>query len=281
METINQMASTAMKAVWGKERPTKLTMNQSLALRVTYPEESPMMLTGQDDQKRVASNMNGNANGNLNGHDNTHASQHVNGSANGSANDSTNTSTPTLANKSKSQHDLTANDEDKRRDLDVEADRQDTQDQKDKPKTKPEDEEDEDSEPKLEGKGPQPLEVVAKEHGGNAAFKEDSKPSDPSDSASENNERKSDESKGTGEQYIKTTGLAADGGDFDATKPGAGREADRLMEEKGIHHEEGDNKKGGSDGDSHGHGHGHGNSHGKDKDKPSLGERIKNKLHKH
>ena len=32
---------------------------------------------------------------------------------------------------------------------------------------------------------------------------------------------------GTGEKYIKSTGTAADGGDFDATKPGAGREADR------------------------------------------------------
>ena len=34
-------------------------------------------------------------------------------------------------------------------------------------------------------------------------------------------------SEGTGEQWVKTSGLAADGGDFDATKPGAGREADR------------------------------------------------------
>ena len=32
---------------------------------------------------------------------------------------------------------------------------------------------------------------------------------------------------GTGTQYVKTTGVAAEGGDFDATKPGAGREADR------------------------------------------------------
>jgi hypothetical protein len=40
--------------------------------------------------------------------------------------------------------------------------------------------------------------------------------------------------KGTGEQWIKTSGIAAEGGDFDATKPGAGREATRLMEEKGI-----------------------------------------------
>jgi len=40
---------------------------------------------------------------------------------------------------------------------------------------------------------------------------------------------------GTGEEWVKTSGMHADGGDFDATKPGAGREADRLLEEKGIH----------------------------------------------
>ncbi len=33
--------------------------------------------------------------------------------------------------------------------------------------------------------------------------------------------------KGTGQQYVKSTGLAAEGGDFDASRPGAGREADR------------------------------------------------------
>jgi len=42
-------------------------------------------------------------------------------------------------------------------------------------------------------------------------------------------------SKGTGTEYVKSSGLAADGGDFDVTKPGAGMEATRLMEEKGIH----------------------------------------------
>ncbi|KAI4129356.1 MAG: hypothetical protein LQ347_003814, partial [Umbilicaria vellea] len=31
---------------------------------------------------------------------------------------------------------------------------------------------------------------------------------------------------GTGERWVKSTGMAADGGDFDAAKPGAGREAD-------------------------------------------------------
>jgi len=40
--------------------------------------------------------------------------------------------------------------------------------------------------------------------------------------------------KGTGEQWVKTSGVAADGGDFDVTKPGAGKEATRIMEQKGI-----------------------------------------------
>ena len=48
----------------------------------------------------------------------------------------------------------------------------------------------------------------------------------------ERNESKGDrdqteEPKGTGEKFVKSTGLAADGGDFDVTKPGAGREAER------------------------------------------------------
>jgi len=39
---------------------------------------------------------------------------------------------------------------------------------------------------------------------------------------------------GTGEQYVKSSGMVAEGGDFDAANPGAGHEATRLMEEKGI-----------------------------------------------
>jgi len=42
------------------------------------------------------------------------------------------------------------------------------------------------------------------------------------------------EEKGTGVKWVKSTGLAADGGNFDATKPGAGREADRLLDEAGV-----------------------------------------------
>ncbi|KAF3910860.1 hypothetical protein ABW20_dc0106346 [Dactylellina cionopaga] len=41
---------------------------------------------------------------------------------------------------------------------------------------------------------------------------------------------------GTGTLYEKSTGLACDGGDFDATRPGAAREAARLMDEKGLKH---------------------------------------------
>ncbi|KAJ8129218.1 hypothetical protein O1611_g4413 [Lasiodiplodia mahajangana] len=78
------------------------------------------------------------------------------------------------------------------------------------------------------------------------------------------------ESKGTGEQYVKTTGLQADGGDFDATKPGAGREADRLMEEKGMHNPADPASKGHDDGSS-----------SPTSGKKSLGQKIKDKLHRH
>jgi len=41
--------------------------------------------------------------------------------------------------------------------------------------------------------------------------------------------------KGMGKEVVKASGVAADGGDFDATKPGAGSEANRLLEEQGVH----------------------------------------------
>jgi hypothetical protein len=46
-------------------------------------------------------------------------------------------------------------------------------------------------------------------------------------------------SEGTGEKYEKSTGMAAEGGDFDASRPGAGREADRILDQKGIGHGKG------------------------------------------
>lgn len=53
--------------------------------------------------------------------------------------------------------------------------------------------------------------------------------------AQEGGDPHGEEKKGTGEKVVKASGLAADGGDFDATKPGAGQEATRLLEEKGVH----------------------------------------------
>jgi len=116
---------------------------------------------------------------------------------------------------------------------------------------------------KLEGPGPRPIEQVAKEHGGNAG----NSGSESSLSREESSDKKEDHEEGTGELYVKSSGLEADGGDFDAAAPGAGREADRLLEEKGVHvdHHEG-GKKESADVAS-------------PKEKVSLKDKIKAKLH--
>lgn len=77
------------------------------------------------------------------------------------------------------------------------------------------------------------------------------------------------EHEGTGTIHEKSTGLKVDGGDFDAARPGAGLEADRLMNEKGIQHGPGSNDSKATSGDSSSH-----DSHSK-----GLGEKIKDKLH--
>ncbi|KAM5345549.1 hypothetical protein ACJ41O_011410 [Fusarium nematophilum] len=127
-----------------------------------------------------------------------------------------------------------------------------------------------------EGPGPKPLESVAKDNSGDAgrdrpqegfseAPREVGSESLPSSSEKLENQ--------PAEEYVHATGFAADGGDFDATKPGAGREADRLMEQKATHL----GSEGSSGSQSH-ETHSHSSKH---KDKPSIGERIKAKLHKH
>ncbi|KAI9676643.1 MAG: hypothetical protein M1829_002960 [Trizodia sp. TS-e1964] len=73
---------------------------------------------------------------------------------------------------------------------------------------------------------------------------------------------------GTGEKWVKSTGLAADGGDFDASAPGAGKEADRLLEQKGI--------KRSTPGES---GAAVADKLKEKANKPSMGEKIKDKLH--
>ncbi|KAK0710978.1 hypothetical protein B0H67DRAFT_492546 [Lasiosphaeris hirsuta] len=74
---------------------------------------------------------------------------------------------------------------------------------------------------KLDGPGPRPLEAVAREHGGNAGAALDANKKSSGVLGQEEHDS------GSGELYVKSSGLRADGGDFDASAPGAGREADR------------------------------------------------------
>ncbi|PFH59750.1 hypothetical protein XA68_11931 [Ophiocordyceps unilateralis] len=133
-----------------------------------------------------------------------------------------------------------------------------------------------DSDKGVMGDGPKPLEVVARENGGDAGNNGDPTGQDGQhdDSAADDGDasESNKQSKGTGELHVKTTGFAADGGDFDAAKPGAAREADRLMEEK----KGGGFGRSGSTAD-----HEKADDHEDNRDKPSLGERIKHKMHKH
>ncbi|KAH8801591.1 hypothetical protein F5884DRAFT_757239 [Xylogone sp. PMI_703] len=78
---------------------------------------------------------------------------------------------------------------------------------------------------------------------------------------------------GTGEKYVKSTGVKAEGGDFDAANPGAGREADRLLEEAGVHREQPGEKKEVNDSPER--------QGGEEKPKKGFAEKIKSKLHKH
>lgn len=80
---------------------------------------------------------------------------------------------------------------------------------------------------KVDGPGPKTIEEIARDRGGDAGNTAERANAEAAKEGGAAGEDK--ESKGTGEQYVKTSGLAADGGDFDATKPGAGREADRKF----------------------------------------------------
>lgn len=131
--------------------------------------------------------------------------------------------------------------------------------------------------------GPRPLEQVAREHGGDAGNKEKTKvDTDGADGADKKDDEDDDgpqttsHGEGTGELYVKSSGLKADGGDFDASNPGAGKEADRLLEQKGIHHTvgvPGPDKSVSSDSVNSG-------TPSEQKEKKSLGQKIKAKLHR-
>ncbi|OLN81554.1 hypothetical protein CCHL11_05549 [Colletotrichum chlorophyti] len=137
---------------------------------------------------------------------------------------------------------------------------------------------------KLDGPGPRPLETVAKERGGDAGNVSNS--SSGSSDKEDDGPQKVSHGEGTGEKYVKSSGLAAEGGDFDATKPGAGREADRLLEERDPAHAaaKAESKSHSHDSklsDKSGEEHSHSPGAGGDKEKKSLGDKIKAKLHRH
>lgn len=77
-----------------------------------------------------------------------------------------------------------------------------------------------------------------------------------------------------GEHAYRSTGFAADGGDFDATKARAPEEADRIIQQQGglPHYPERSTHS------LTGHGL-HGSGHGSDHDKTGLGTKLKEKLH--
>jgi len=127
------------------------------------------------------------------------------------------------------------------------------------------------------GPGPRPLEAVAREHGGDAAGGSVPPPKQEVDKAAR---RDSGHEEGTGAKHVRSQGFVADGGDFDAAMPGAGREADRLLEQKGVHRDPAANGgivvNKGADPDSAEKLSGS-SSH---KEKVSLKTKIKNKLHR-
>ncbi|KAK1721732.1 hypothetical protein BDP67DRAFT_539842 [Colletotrichum lupini] len=146
---------------------------------------------------------------------------------------------------------------------------------------------------KLDGPGPRPLEAVAKERGGDAGnVKGSSKggliggeeSKTDTEGKKEEDPNASHGEEGTGEKLVKATGLAADGGDFDATKPGAGREADRLLDEKDPAHAAAKaSAKSGADktSDKTSESHSSSTGTGTEKEKESLKDKIKAKLHRH
>jgi hypothetical protein len=76
--------------------------------------------------------------------------------------------------------------------------------------------------------GPKPLETLAREHGGDAGrAAEHTKPAGPSTLPADPQGDNSQE--GSGEKVVRSTGFAAEGGDFDAAAVGAAREADRKL----------------------------------------------------
>lgn len=162
-------------------------------------------------------------------------------------------------------------------------------------------------ESKIDGPGPRPIQEVARDNHGDAGLAQGTGAKAGGGVGGNDDDddkpQSSSHGEGTGEKYIRSSGLQADGGDFDAAREGAGREADRILEEKGIS-VGGGNQPGAADtadtaaaadgpvtSNNHGIGNsnvsgnsgtgtgtGTGNTAQGHKKKLSLGEKIKNKI---
>ncbi|KAI1331207.1 hypothetical protein F5Y16DRAFT_295681 [Xylariaceae sp. FL0255] len=261
METINNMAATAAKAVWGEHNPSS---------------EEPVSGKLGDTSKGEPYDA-----GNIE-HTNTESSEvHDSSTTDHTKSAEFSKNTGVAAEGEETSDSPAAKLQEKEQAADSSAHQGDVRSPED-PKTHPKSattdvndaEEGVNEAPEVDGPGPRPLTEIAKEHGGDAGNNGDAT---SGDAAAEDKKDKPDshepkESQGTGEQYVKSTGLQADGGDFDATNPGAGREADRLMEEKGMH----PNEKVMNDTDDK-----EDRSSSPSSEKKSLGQKIKDKLHRH
>ncbi|KAI1457075.1 hypothetical protein F4805DRAFT_429487 [Annulohypoxylon moriforme] len=273
METVNNMASAAAKAVWGE---SKQNGEEPISGQTGDTSKGEPYDAGNiEDPKAQAAKAETNGHQDTNGttsSSSSSAAAHFSKETGTAAEAGDTPSNPSTDLKAKSGPKDTSKSQ---------ADTRDPENPQTNPKNAPTDVNDADDGPneaqKLDGPGPKPLEEVAREHGGNAGVSDESvgKPKAGKDEngvgggeeEEEDGPNAKSKGEGTGEQYVKSSGLNADGGDFDATKPGAGREADRLMEEKGIHNPNGE------EGDAAGH--------GEKKEKKSFGQKIKDKLHRH
>ncbi|KAI0435178.1 hypothetical protein F5Y09DRAFT_293934 [Xylaria sp. FL1042] len=264
METINNMAASAARAVWGENQPSteEPVSGRTGDTSKGEPYDAGNMEPISSDTGNVASS-NGTAKGNV---DKEPAEDAKFAKTTGTAVESEDTpDNPSSNLKAQSGPDDTSKGQ---------GDTRPPEDPKTNPKSAPTDVNDAPEEgvneaQKLEGPGPKPLAEVARENGGDAGNDSTSSVDKPKSNEKEDKETEEDAHKsgGTGEQYVKSSGLQADGGDFDATNPGAGKEADRLMEQKGMH----------TAADSDGAGDG-GSS---PRSKKSFGQKIKDKLHRH
>ncbi|KAJ9154993.1 hypothetical protein NKR23_g2212 [Pleurostoma richardsiae] len=258
METINNLASTAAKAVWGEDQTNGNSYKSS-----TNEPVSGVQGDTSKGQPYDAGNLDGGA---------TDAAKYNNTSdgnlASGKQAEANKPSSDAPGDSTKAQNDTRHPDEpttdpkkaEERSNVD---DSQGSVDEGDNPV-------------KVEGAGPKPVDELARARGGDAGNVSTEsvggggkKEEDEEEEDGDGPQKKSHGS-GTGEQYVKSSGLKADGGDFDASRPGAGREADRLMEQKGIHNPTDESSKGQTDNAA---------EPSEGKGKTSLKDKLKAKVH--